>query len=212
MKKIFFLIIFFGSLHSSEAPKTIIPNHKSFPRLSLEQFSVFNLNIQQLETQNPSNDEWSEKLTSVFDIWLDLDAKRAVVSQKKIRETRDLEKVVCPWPHHDKFSLRVRAERKNILSESKTEIMLKDKQNFKEPINLDAFGYLFTFTLPAVLPTDCVCQGLLVNPASRDFFGELNKNGRYCAGFKSSLAPAFSAILAANYRLLSLGKTLGKAE
>lgn len=212
MRKIFFAILCFGLLHSFETPKTITPNHKSFPTLRLEQFSVFNIDTHQIETQSPSNDEWSEKLTSVFDIWVDLHAKRAMVSQKKIRETRDLEKVRCQWPHHDKYSLRVRAERKNILSESKTEIMLKDKLNFKEPIILDAFGYLFTFTLPAFLPTDCICQGLLVNPASRDFFAELHKNGRYCSGFKSSLAPAFSALLAAKYRLLSLGKELGKSE
>ena len=206
MKKIFFIVIILLPIFSSEVPKTIIPGTKGFGSITLGQFSQFSLDTQQIERQTPASDEWSEKLTIEFNIWLDFAARRAVISQKKIKKIRDLEMVRRNWPHQDKFNLIVRAEREIILSNAKAEVKLADELKLNDPINLDAFGYFFNFTLPAVLPKDCVCQGLLINPTTRDFFGELNKMGCFSKSYKSSIAPAFNALLAARYRLLSLCK------
>lgn len=197
---------FLSRLVASEASKNIIPGTKSCSLIKLDQFSKFSLDTQQIEKQTPASDEWSEKLTLEFNIWLDFAARRAVISQKKIQNLRDLEKVRRSWPHNDKFDLIVRAEREKILSNTSTEVKLADSLKFNDPINLDAFGYLFTFNLPNVLPHDCYCHGLIINPANRDFFGELRKAGYLSKSFKTSLAPAFNTLLSAKYRILLLCK------
>ena len=207
MKKIFLSIILLGGLLAGEGPKSIIPGTKGCSLIKLEQFSQFNLDTKLIENQTPSSDKWSDKLTSEFNIWLDFKARRAVISQKKIRHARDIEMVRCNWPNHDKFTLIVRSEREKILSNNKMELKLADNLKFNDPINLDAFGYLFTFRLPTVLPKECICQGLLINPANRDFFGQLNRMGCFSQSYKTSIAPAFNLLLAAKYRLLTLGKT-----
>lgn len=207
MKKIFLSTTFLSWVVASEGPKSIIPGTKGCSMIHLEQFSQFNLDTQQVESQTPSSGEWSDKLTSEFNIWLDFKAKRALISHKKIRHARDIEMVRCNWPNHDKFTLVVRSEREKILCNNKMELKLADNLKFNDPINLDAFGYLFTFRLPNALPKECICQGLLINPASRDFFGQLNKMGCFSQSYKTSIAPAFNLLLAAKYRLLTLGKT-----
>jgi hypothetical protein len=205
MKKIFLLITFLSRLFASQASKNIIPGSNSCTLIKLDQFSSISLDAQQIERQTPASDEWSEKLTLEFNIWLDFAVRRAVISQKKIQKNRDLEMVRRNWPHHDKFDLIVRAEREKILSTTKTEVKLADSLKFNDPINLDAFDYLFTFTLPSVLPQDCCCHGLIINPANRDLFSELHKSGCLSKSFKASLAPAFNVLLSAKYRIMTLG-------
>lgn len=207
MKKIIFSLAIFWSITSSEGPKTIVPGSKNGCSVTLKQFSQFGLDTQLIESQTPSSEQWTEKTTSLFNIWLDFGLKRAVINHKKIRKIRDIEMVRRNWPHQDKFTIIVRSEREKILSNTKTEIKLKETQNIDETINLDAFGYIFSFNLSHILPKDCVSQGLIINPSSRDFLAELKKSNCLSTPYLTSLTPAFNRLLAADYRL-----TLCKTE